>query len=202
MANLTLKIQVNEKDTTSLKALFRDLKAVAPTALQGVLNKTMSSVRSDVVSEVSAILTASKAEIEKAVSIEPAAAPQLGGAVVVSGRSLPLIAFANRQAQAGVEVQVKKGRAPVVIAGSFVATMRDGSPGIFWREWHDGTAKRSKRHIQYGRLPDTYRKPIRQLFSSSVANIASDQMSKILEKVDAHLEANLEAAVNGMLDAR
>jgi hypothetical protein len=197
----TLKISISEKDLNSVKTLLQGIKDAGPKVLMSVINKTLTGVRTDVITEVTNILTTPKAVIENAVSVNEATLQRLSGSILVTGKPLPLTAFSTRQKSTGISVQVKKNRPHAVIPGTFYATMKAGHAGVYWRKWHGAAAKRPKKNIPYKRLPEFYRLPIKQLFSSSVPNIVSDEpvMTRVLKKADERLQAELKNELADML---
>jgi hypothetical protein len=188
-----MQIKIKTQGSARIIECLQGLKEAAPELLSRAINKTLADVRTVIISEVGAVITADEALITDACEITEATAQQLTGQVDVSGKSLPLNAFTNRPTPEGIEVLVKKGRAPKVIRGSFYAATRDGT-GIYWRQWHGDTSRRARRNLAYGRLPEMYRLPIKQLFSSSVANIASDEptLTQILDKAEEQLQKNMK----------
>jgi hypothetical protein len=194
---ISLKISISEKDLNSVKTLLQGIKDGAPKVTLRAMNKTLTGIRTDITDEVGAILTAPKAVIENAVSVNEATLQRLSGSILVTGKPLPLSSFSTRQTPTGISVQVKKGRPHAVIPGTFIITTKYGRPGVtgvYWRKWHAAAAKGPRKNIPYKKLPEFYRLPIRELFSSSVANIAGDEpvMTSVLKKADERLHENLE----------
>lgn len=198
MPKISFSMKISEKDSARINALLRGIKDAAPKVLLNGMNKTLGEVRTHLTTEIKSILTVNSAVIDEAVSVNEATPQRLSGSVVVTGKALQLIEFFNRQTPTGIAIQVKRGRPHIIIPGSFYAKTRTGRIGIFKRKWSDAAVK-PRRNIKYGRLPNVYRLPIRELFSSSVPNVAGDVMPEAIANADERLQANLKDELDALL---
>lgn len=114
-----------------------------------------------------------------------------GGGVIrwrmeVSGAPMPVASYPHRQTKQGVSVQIKAGGGRALIRHAFVAQMRSGHTGVFFRQ---GKA----------------RLPIEEAFSTRVVDVFHDEgfVDELLERareVFARTYArNLAAVVRGTL---
>jgi hypothetical protein len=68
---------------------------------------------------------------------------KLGSKVVISGRNIPLIGFSgHRQTSKGVTGRIYKDEPRILRPRAFIATMRSGHTGIFWRNYCGGSPGR------------------------------------------------------------
>jgi hypothetical protein len=126
------------------------------------INKTATSVRAEAARRVRETINLKAAEIKDAMTltkaVDGAGFKDLKAVITVKGRPVPLVKFdakarnvkSARGARVGVTVKVKKERK--LVGGGFLATMKTGYLGVFKR-----------------RGPG--RSPIKQLFSSSIAEV-------------------------------
>jgi hypothetical protein len=89
---------------------------------------------------------------------------------------------------------VRKDRTAKIVPGTFIATMKSGHKGVFWREWHDQVKKPKDKNMVYGRLPQMYRLKIKERSGPRVPDIMGNDpvMKIILAKAEVRLHNNLE----------
>jgi hypothetical protein len=195
----SIKITIDAGALGRFASLLRSLDAKR--VFQSAVNASLPGVLTDIVAAAGSVLTASSAVINNSISILAASDDRPTASVSVSGAALPLSVFPHRRTPQGVEVQVKQSRALSVIRGAFLAPSRYfNRTGVFWRKWHD-TQPSPKKNIAYGRLPAMYRLPIKELFSSSVADVVSDEpvWSDLQSKINVRLDKLLRDAIDAEL---
>jgi hypothetical protein len=118
---------------------------------------------------------------------------------------VPLIEFQARPVQRGVSVKVLRANAPTHVRHAFIATMRSGHRGVFWREW-DTYRTQYRADFSYGRLKGTqYALPIRELYGPRISDIFDDPeiMQPVMVSANERLQARLEHHTNRLVeDAR
>lgn len=97
----------------------------------------------------------------------------------IDGSPIPVADYPYRQQRRGVKVRINKG-SPKLIAGAFVATMKSGHVGVFVRE--------GKRRL-----------PIRELYSSTLANVFGD--TGMVQKGFDEVKAKMQATYDRLLPA-
>lgn len=128
------------------------------------LNKTLTTVRAEAARKISDAYRIKVGEAKKGLRIENASRTHLKGAVVASGRPIPLIAFSARQTKRGVTVIVTGRKS---ISHAFIATMRSGHRGVFVRT--RSTKPLVFRHGKGSRIRRTGQDlPISELLSISI----------------------------------
>jgi hypothetical protein len=95
------------------------------------LNKSAVSVRAEAVRIIRRSYPGFKAgEIRRTMRIVRAHKANPTAVIRVSGRRTPLIAFSARQGARGTSVRITTRK---LIRGAFIATMKSGHRGVFWR---------------------------------------------------------------------
>lgn len=213
MAIMTLTL--NQIDVEAVKTMLGECKTVPEKVISRALNKTLTGIKTDASTEIRAILNAKKADVDATFKVTSASVADMSCKFVSTGRALPLMTFGARQTKKGVSVQVKKTVARSVVAGSFLATMKSGHQGVFWRKWHEkGVSKsgfesqanrvgyfwsvKAQRFVPMALLPQSFRLPIKELFSSRVPDVLSDPpvINAVLDKANERLLTNLDHEVN------
>jgi hypothetical protein len=209
-----MTLTLNPIDVEAVQKMLGDCKTAPGKVISRALNKTMTGIKTDASTEIRAILNAKKADVDDTFRVTSASVADMSCKFVSTGRPLPLMTFGARQTTKGVSVQVKKTVARAVIPGTFLATMKSGHQGVFWRKWHQRSAmtglqaraskvgyfwsSKAQRFLPMRLLPESYRLPITELFSSRVPDVLSDPpvINAVLGKANARLVTNLDREVN------
>lgn len=211
-----MTLTLNQIDVDSVKKMLGDCKTAPEKVISRALNKTMTGIKTDASTEIRAILNAKKADVDDTFRVTSASVAAMSCKFVSTGKPLPLMTFGARNTKKGVSVQVKKTSARKVISGAFIATMKSGHKGVFWRKWHDRGvptktgmevqmsklgyfwSKQSRQFLPFAMLPYKYRLPIKELYSSRVPDVLSDPpvINSVIEKANARLVVNLDREVN------
>lgn len=148
---------------------------VAGKVLSRSLNKTLNGVKTDASAEIRKELNVKKETVDSTFRLQKATASRLSASIESTGRPLPLSKFlGTKQTKKGVSVKVKKDRSRKVIPHAFMATMKSGHVGVFWRVGKE-------------------RLPISQRFSSRVPDVFSNEsvMNIVLKKANERLHKNI-----------
>jgi hypothetical protein len=173
-------IRINEADLSNVRNALSEILKAPDRVFVRALNKTLTGVKTDSSAKVRETLNASKKVVDETLKVQKASFGKMSAAIHSTGRPLPLIGFTGtRQTKKGVSVMIKKGRPRKVIPGTFIATMKTGHKGVFWRD-KVGTKTVS-------------RLPISERYSSRVPDILSNEpvMKDVLSKADERLHKNL-----------
>lgn len=192
MTASVFSIKIDEADLKKVRDMFSDMKDMGTKVAVRALNKTLTGVKTDASSAIRDEITASKKAVDGTFTMEKAGSAKVQASIASTGKPLPLSEYSARQTKKGVSVQVKRSRPRTVIPGAFIAAMKSGHKGVFWREWRG--QKRAKREgVRYGMLPRKYRLPIKQLYGPRVPDIMSNDpvMKVILDKAGERLHNNL-----------
>lgn len=189
-----IEIKLNQADLNNVRKMLSGVPEVVPVVISRAINKTLTGVKTDASAEIRSVITAKKSVVDKTFRTVRSTKTHLSALFESKGRPLPLVEYAARQTTKGVSVQVKKTESRSVIAGTFIQTMRSGHKGVFWREWHAAERKPKNKRINYGKLPKSYRLPIRQRFGPRVPDILSNMpvMDAVLKKAEDRLHANMD----------
>lgn len=206
-------IKMDETDRITVEKMLADLKGAGTRVTVRAVNKTLTGVKTDASAAIRVVVTAKKAAVDKTFKISKASEARPSAYISSTGLPLPLIDYAARQTQKGISVQVRKDRPRKVVRSAFIASMKSGHKGVFWREWHhswtmrpnfskaDTLISRSgyfwseklKRFLPAAMLARKYRLPIKERFGPRVPDIMSNEpvMKSILTKADDRLHKNL-----------
>jgi len=137
-------IEINGLDD-ALKAIG-SMKTVARKAVTRSINRTASKVKTEISTKARSETTV-KAKFAKAGITIPrkATLSNMASKVRVSGKRIPLIGFSARQVKKGVSGRIFKSEKIILRPRAFIATMRSGHKGVFWRD------KRSKGESKQGK---------------------------------------------------
>lgn len=217
-----MTLTLNQIDVDSVKKMLGDCKTAPEKVISRALNRTMTGIKTDASTEIRKILNAKKADVDATFRVTSASVADMSCKFISTGKNIPLMSFGARQTAKGVSVQVYKTHPREVIAGTFIATMKNVSKegvqsnhtGVFWRKWHEkGSQKgiqaraskvgyfwsnKTQRFLPMAALPDRYRFKISERFSLAVPDILSGPPTSdaVLEKANARLVVNLDREVN------
>ncbi|MCK5018766.1 MAG: hypothetical protein KAS32_17015 [Candidatus Peribacteraceae bacterium] len=109
-------------------------------AIKTSINRTATATKSQV-SIIARETTTVKAKYAKKGITIPyrATARSFKSKVVISGLRIPLVGYASRQNKKGVVTRIFKKDPLVLRPGAFIATMKSGHKGVFWREFRGGS---------------------------------------------------------------
>lgn len=205
-------IKMNETDRLNVEKMLSGLKGMGNRVTMRAVNKTLSGVRTDASAAIRVEVTAKKAAVDDTFKISKASEANLSAYIASTGKPLALIDYSSRQTNKGVSVQVRKDRTRKVIPGTFIASMKSGHKGVFWRRWHETSGSRKinktdraimrsgyvwsanlNRYVSMAWLPKKYRLPIEERYGPRVPDIMSNDpvMKSILAKADVRLHTNL-----------
>ncbi len=183
-----MQVKIDVEGMLEVKDLFRYLGANAPRAIMRGINRTLAGVRTDMTAETTAVLNVAAKTVRDTISLRKAYQYNLSADATSKGRPLPLVNFGARQTQTGVSVKVLKGSTRTAIKHAFIAAMKSGHKGVFWRTWRGSSGKTTKMERAIGRsgyvynsktgafipvaaLPRKYRLPIEERFGPAVQDI-------------------------------
>jgi len=200
-----MQVNISQRDILDIEAALLGIRNGATRALTRAINRTLAGVRTDKTNEAAKVLNLKKTDIRNAVRINRATWSNMAASVRRTGKPVPLAKFkGTRQVRRGVSVLVKIGGQRTVLPHAFIATMRSGHVGVFWRKddtWVGYADRSSLPPRAYGRLPEHYRLPIKELYGPRVEDILSDPdvMERLIEMADDRLQRNLDHEVNYLI---
>jgi hypothetical protein len=191
-------IQINQDDMKAVRVMLDGIeKSIALVTMRSV-NKTLTGVKTDASSAIREKLNVKKSAVDETFKITKATTLNLTAKFQSTGKPLALTDFiGTRQVQKGVSVQVRKDKSRTILQRGFIATMKSGHEGVFWREWqwHNKPSAKLNQFIPYARLPKIYRLPIREGSAPRVPDYLGDKgpiMKTVLTKANERLHNNLE----------
>jgi hypothetical protein len=119
-----------------VRALMAKADAIILDAHLSAINKSAVSVRAKAAQIIRRRYPGFKAaEIKKSMVIVRATRSHPTAKIRVRGRRTPLIAFGAKQTRRGVSVRITTRK---IVRGAFIATMKSGHRGVFWRSGEFG----------------------------------------------------------------
>lgn len=125
---------VNQQDVNNLKASLSTIKGGAETALIRATNRSMAESKTNAARKVNQKVNLTITKIKKDIKVNKMHKGNLNGNIYSSGFPLPLINYGARQTQKGVTVKVLRAGKRDLVKHAFIATMKSGHKGAFWRE--------------------------------------------------------------------
>lgn len=193
-----IKISIDPIDKAKVQDMFSGMKTIGEKVISRSLNKTLTGVKTDASTEIRKELNAKKAAVDETFKMDKATTKKLTAAITSTGKPLALIDFiGTAQRTKGVSVLVKKTGTRKITPGTFIATIKDGHKGVFWRKWHR-TKKPKNPKIRYGSLSGKFRLPMSERFGPRVPDILSNDsvMDTVLKKAGDRLHTNIGSELN------
>lgn len=203
---MSRSVSLNQSDVAHVRRMLQDVKGGGPKVVKRAVDRTMGTMKTTISRIARETLNIRKADLDKGIGVKKYDDATASGRVTIEGASLPVYDFHPQQDMyRGVSVQIKKRGARKFIAGAFIATMKSGHKGVFWREWHDAKARagfgyRIKR-LPWAKEKDRmkkYRLKIHELFTTALPEALGDKkpMDEILTDASENLHKNLDRELN------
>jgi hypothetical protein len=192
-----MQIEINQADLAAVKKMLSSVQGMDQRVIKRSVDRTMGTVKTKVSTVARETLNITKRDADPHIGIHKYEIAKNSGAVVISGASFPVYAFRPTQKATGVRVKIKKAGGFKLIEGAFIATMRSGHAGVYWRQWH-AFKKPNTGPKPWGRMPKKYRLPVHEIFTSSLPDVVGDDipMGKILADANTNLHKNIERELN------
>jgi len=191
-------IQINQEDMKAVRGMLDGIEKSISLVTMRSINKTLTGVKTDASSAIREKLNVKKSAVDETFKITKATTLNLAAKFQSTGKPLSLTDFiGTRQVKKGVSVQVRKDKSRTILQRGFIATMKSGHEGVFWRDWqwHNKPSAKLNRFIPYARLPKIYRLPIQEGYAPRVPDYLGDKgpiMKTVLTKANERLHNNLE----------
>lgn len=209
-----MTLTLNPIDVEAVKKMLGDCKTAPGKVISRALNKTMTGIKTDAWNEIKQVLNAKQTDVYDTFKVTKASVADMSCKFVSTGKHLPLMTFGARQTTKGVSVQVLKTHPRETIPKTFIATMKSGHKGVFWRKWHQPNlnsgfesqanragyfwSRKSQRFVPMALLPDRFRFKISERFSLRVPDLLSGPpvIDAVMTKANERLVTNLDREVN------
>jgi len=190
-------VQVNQVQLDKAIRVFSGMPDMQRKIHQQAMNKAATGVRTDMARAAQQEVTAAYGKMLASISIKKATSADPSAYVRSEGKVMPLSYYKVSQMKTGIKVQVLKSSTPTVIKHAFLATMKGGHKGAFWRKYKDKRKPVNKK-MNYGALPIKFRLPIEQLFGPSIPDILKRKMAidTVMRQADARLQVEYERVLN------
>lgn len=140
-----MDITTEIKGVPEIMRMLERIAGDAGPAMSRALNRTAAGMRTDMtrlaVQELNLTATEVRGPLSNPkIKIIPATPTHLQAHIYRSGKKPSLYDYiGTRQTPTGVSVQVHRWARRSVIKHTFIAQMKSGHKGVFWREWHERT---------------------------------------------------------------
>ncbi|MBN1664839.1 MAG: phage tail protein [Deltaproteobacteria bacterium] len=194
---MNLSVQVNRTQLNEVKRMFKDMKGVPEKVISRAINGTLSGVKTDTSTEARKVLNAGKKAIDKNISTNKASVSRLTGVVSIKGNIIPLSEFKPTQTQKGVTARVYKGQPRESYTSAFIATLKTGHKGVFWRTYKGKPVGRIVRR-PWPLMERKYRFPIEAVYGPRLTTVVkSDSVMKpVMNNAGTRLDKNLKKEIN------
>ncbi len=180
-----VRIQLDQQDLEKLKSDLRHIRDGAPIVLMRSINRVVTGVRTDFVTEVRSGYNVKAKAARDNIDIHKASKSDLSGKVISTGKPIKLVNFAPRPSnvqprrKAPITVEVIRGERKPVQHG-FVAVMSSGHKGVFRREKEGGVRvdRLPIEELEGPRLEDYYARP------EVIARIQTKADKRLMTEID------------------
>ena len=137
---IDVSVKIDEDD---LQKAIEDLRHIAggvQTAAMRAINRTVDGVQTDLVTLAREKYNVKAGTVRDRIHLEKATISKLSGRVQSTGKPIPLYEFGPKPSlpqpskRPQITIEVLKGDRKPVGGGAFVAVMKSGHTGIFWRD--------------------------------------------------------------------
>lgn len=213
MAGFT--VQIDQGKLQEITELLSYIGENSNKALCRAINKSLSGAKTDSAKEIYTVLNLTQKRIKENMQVKRATYQNLNAKLWSTGESIPLIDYgATGVKSGGITVKIKKNQGKKAIRGAFVARMKSGHLGVFWRTEGPGSHRPSAEigaGVPIGQIgPETYytfprlwpeerRLPILELKGTKVEDVFGDALTEIQSKVSARFDKNLDHEVTYLI---
>jgi hypothetical protein len=196
------KVEIDTQDLVEVQktiATFKGNKIVIVRAT----NDSLSGLKTESVKLIGAKVTAKAATIRATFSIKKMALARMSAELESTGPALPLIKYTSTKVKKGVSVRVLKANKKTVVKHAFIATMKSGHKGVFWRRFDDFRVKANPT-FNYGFLKGSkYALPLEELYGPAIADIFDDPdiIKPALVAASVRLQARLDHHTNRLIES-
>ncbi|EFK08741.1 conserved hypothetical protein [delta proteobacterium NaphS2] len=199
MSKPPIYMTIEKSDIQEIKRTLKGIKDAVPKVTQMAVNKTLSGVRTDTTNEVAKVIALKPKTIRATITVKKMGRNNAAAYVRCTGKRVPLMAFGAKQLKSGKGVSVKmlKAEKRKTIKHAFIAEMKSGHKGVFWRKY-EGPRKKWNKKFPYSKMPKQYRLPIMELFSFAIPDVMGNEptMAEIERLAGIRLKKEVDRALN------
>jgi len=199
-----MNVVLNDADMRDLRLFLEAQTKDTRKILTRAINRALPGVRTDAKDEIAKVTPLKKSAMHKRMTLKKAWPDKITGLMDCTSRPIPLIDYGARQTKKGVTVQVLRSSSRSLIAHAFIATMKSGHKGVFWREEKDFARKQFSQKITYGSLPRKYRLPITERYGPRVSDFLANNkvMGKVIQKAGDRWDKAIEYEIDRFFTAQ
>lgn len=213
MAGFT--VQLDQAKLQEITELLAYIGENSNKALCRAINKSLAGAKTDSAKEIYQVLNLTQKRIKENMQVKRATYSDLNAKLWSTGESIPLIDYgATGVKSGGITVKIKKNQGKKAIRGAFVARMKSGHLGVFWRTEGPGSHRPSaeigagtpigqigaETYYSFpGLWPKERRLPILELKGTKVEDVFGDSLDSIQNKVSDRFNKNLDHEVSYLI---
>jgi hypothetical protein len=190
---MQIEIKLDEKRLREVQLMLRDIPRGMQTVMSRAINKTATSVRAEVVREISKKVNLKQKDIREDITISKATWTKWAASINISRYRHGLIRFGARQTSKGVSYKIEKSDGRKTIKHAFI--MGGGGFDVAQHVWIRESINGSDKLVP--------RLPIRPLRGPSIGEVfkrAVWLVQQTYAKAQTTLEKNINVQIELMLD--
>lgn len=184
-----MKVKIDVESLRKIEQALKGIKDNVKPIQARAINKTTAGGRTDMTRIVTADLNLLVGHVRDSIKIRTASASSLYGYTRRTGKPISLAKFKGvKQKAKGVSVKVKKTGKPALLKHAFIAKMKSGHVGVFWRE--KGIMGRAAKRMPWAQKKLAmykYRLKIKELSGPRVEDILNANILEIETKAGERL---------------
>ena len=193
-------VTVDNSDLTDMRRMIETFRGGSKIVIVRATNDALSGVKTQSAKLIGAKVTAKAAEIKKHFAVKKMTFAQMSAVIDCTGKPLALAKYSVNKVKSGVSAKVKKANARKIIKHAFIATMKSGHKGVYWREdkrrgrvWPVGKPRR----VPTWKSPhpgEIYRLDLHELYGPPIPEIYNDPeiIGPTMTDANARLQARLK----------
>jgi hypothetical protein len=204
-------VVIDKSDMIELKLTISKINAGSAAAIRFATNDVLAGVRTESVKHIGAKVTLKAAVIRRYFQVNKMQVSSLSADIECKSKPIPLIEFSARSVLKGVSLKVLKSGQRDTVRHAFIATMKSGHTGVFWREenrrgnkWPVGKRRvlPSPKQKGYRGSLEELQLPIHELYGPRVPDIFDDPdiIQPVLANASTRFDDRLEHHTNRLLD--
>lgn len=204
MANVT----IDNADLAEMRKMIETFKGGSKPVIVRSTNDVLSGVKTESAKLIGQKVTASAATIKAHFKVKKMTYADMSANIDCTGKPLALAKYSTNQVKSGVSAKVKKANKRTVIKHAFIATMKSGHKGVYWREdkqrgrvWPVGKPRR----VPTWKSPhpgEKYRLDLHELYGPPIPEIYDDPeiIGPTMINANIRLQARLEYHTGRLID--
>ena len=202
-------VVINAQDMISVRSVLSEIRGGSKAAIRFATNDTLSGLQTESIRLIREKVTLTATIVRRYFTINRMSVSDETAHITCTGEPVPLINYSARSVLRGVSVQVFRNLPRTVVRHAFIATMRSGHRGVFWREDREGGTgkwpvgrRMTLPSPQRGSRLREYQLSITERYGPRVPDIFDDDniINPVLEHASIRFQDRLEYHTQRLLD--